>query len=915
MLFLQKTVIMGILTFILSTLAASTVLFKTLPLEETGLNVATICQDSTGNMWYGGIDCLTKYDGKRYTHFKHGPEIHDCDPDTHIYSVICSKNGQVLVAHINGLSVYNSEDLSFDSLPSPFGSVTSIIQVSENEYLVIAGRRLWIFDYERQLFTQSKLPEELLAVSASAIYNDNGDIYICSDNGNVYLTSAQFNYTKIIARINCKVNCILKDSDRLWAGTEGEGLWEVSGHPKKMEQWSTDIVKSLCLDRNGSLWVGTKNGLKILENGRFHTFHYEYYTPGSISHDSICDIFRDQQGTMWLGTYYGGVCYHSLQSTQFKSIVSKPGTNELSGNVISDIVEDRDGSLWIGTNSGGLNHMRADGLFEHISSGGDNPVDVKCIYISAATGRVYVGADRSEILVLDRKASALKPLGKGGPQNVYGCYAIVGNNRGGFFAGGSDGLYEFDEKTGYFSKLYVSDDISNIKSMMLDSQGILWIGKKYGVTALETKNGKVLELPAELSAIQYVEDFLEDKLGMIWMATDSGVYIYDHSAQTVSTFSERDGLPDHVVHGIEQDSSGIFWISTDNGLCRLDNSTGSTWTFTTADGLLDNRFTPFAHCNTRRGELYFGSLRGIISFNPLEVSMHSELVDPVISGMEVNGAWRSVNTNRVVLKPDERDIAFIFSCQDYVSADNGKFFYKLDGVDADWCEAGKDWRAVYLALRPGDYAFRLKYQNSAGQSSDSQALIHMRIRAPWYKTSAARIILAILSVLAFFALFIWMLSRKDKQYKAQIKRERSELLRSFSLDFVKLGANKNTDNSGVENRNFNESDEALMRRAMNVAKENLANPDFSIDDFAAQMLMSRSNLNIRMKALFGVSPLDFVKTVRFNEACRLLLEGKYNVAEISYRVGFATPSYFTAAFRHFMGCTPSQWLKDNKKSL
>ncbi|MBQ7709208.1 MAG: helix-turn-helix transcriptional regulator, partial [Bacteroidales bacterium] len=57
----------------------------------------------------------------------------------------------------------------------------------------------------------------------------------------------------------------------------------------------------------------------------------------------------------------------------------------------------------------------------------------------------------------------------------------------------------------------------------------------------------------------------------------------------------------------------------------------------------------------------------------------------------------------------------------------------------------------------------------------------------------------------------------------------------------------------------------------------------------------------------------FVKTVRFNEACRLLKEDKYNVAEISYRVGFSTPSYFTAAFKQFMGCTPREWVKKDRK--
>jgi AraC-like DNA-binding protein len=43
------------------------------------------------------------------------------------------------------------------------------------------------------------------------------------------------------------------------------------------------------------------------------------------------------------------------------------------------------------------------------------------------------------------------------------------------------------------------------------------------------------------------------------------------------------------------------------------------------------------------------------------------------------------------------------------------------------------------------------------------------------------------------------------------------------------------------------------------------------------------------------------------------MESKYSVAEISYMVGFTTPSYFTAAFRHFMGCTPSEYVRQNGK--
>lgn len=899
--------------FLISILLAGTLSFRALPLEDTGLNVATICQDASGNMWYGGIDGLIQYDGKRYFHFKDSALPEASDPDSHIYRLLCNSNGSVWAAHINGLSVFDTGSQSFSSFPSPGGSLTGLVQMTGQTYLLIAGRQLWLFDYVKKGFSREGIPEELLAKEVSALYDENGTIYIGTADGTVYSAIQQLRRLQVVARIGCRVNCILRDGDRLWAGTEGDGLWEISGTPRKVGTRSTDYVKCLCLDRNGLLWVGTKNGLKILEDGKFRVFHYEYYKPDSISHDSICDIFMDRQGTMWLGTYYGGVCYYTPNSSQFQSIASKPGTNELSGNVISDIVEDADGSLWIGTNSGGLNHLLPDGRFEHIGSEGGNPVDVKCIYKSPRTGKLYVGADRSEILLLDSRRKSLKPLGAGGPHSGYGCYAIVDNLRGGFYAGGSDGLWEYNEKDGHFSKIFITEDVSNIKSMKLDSRETLWIGKKYGVTALETKTGKVLALPDLLSSIQYVDSFLEDTSGRIWMSSNSGVYVYDPVTGTIDQFTEKDGLPDHVVHGIEQDSAGVLWISTDDGLCRLDPSDGSTWTFTTADGLLDNRFTPYAHCRKRDGRIYFGSLHGIISFDPLAVTMHSEMVPPVISSIEINGVRRSITEDRIVLKPTERDIAFLFSCPDYISGDNGRFYHMLEGADANWIPSGKDRRAVYHSLRPGEYTFRLRYCNSTGVSSDGEAMLSVRLRAPWYMTYAARTGAVLLLVCLMIVLFVWQLNRKETEYKARMAKAHSALLRELSLEFVSIGANRAGGQEAGVTRNFNDSDEDFMRQAMKVAKKNIDNPDFSIDDFATAMLMSRSNLNLRIKALFGVSPLDFVKTVRFNEACRLLKEDKYNVAEISYRVGFSTPSYFTAAFKQFMGCTPREWIKKDRK--
>ena len=55
--------------------------------------------------------------------------------------------------------------------------------------------------------------------------------------------------------------------------------------------------------------------------------------------------------------------------------------------------------------------------------------------------------------------------------------------------------------------------------------------------------------------------------------------------------------------------------------------------------------------------------------------------------------------------------------------------------------------------------------------------------------------------------------------------------------------------------------------------------------------------------------IDFIHKIRFNRACQLLQEGKYNVSEISFMVGYNTPSYFAARFKKYIGCLPTEYGK------
>ena len=111
---------------------------------------------------------------------------------------------------------------------------------------------------------------------------------------------------------------------------------------------------------------------------------------------------------------------------------------------------------------------------------------------------------------------------------------------------------------------------------------------------------------------------------------------------------------------------------------------------------------------------------------------------------------------------------------------------------------------------------------------------------------------------------------------------------------------------------FNAMDEELLKRAMSVVEKNMDNIEFSTDEFARCMNMSRSNLHLKMKAITGESTIDFIRKIRFNEACRLLKDGRYTIAEVSSMVGFNTPSYFATSFKKYIGCLPTEYIKKQK---
>lgn len=115
----------------------------------------------------------------------------------------------------------------------------------------------------------------------------------------------------------------------------------------------------------------------------------------------------------------------------------------------------------------------------------------------------------------------------------------------------------------------------------------------------------------------------------------------------------------------------------------------------------------------------------------------------------------------------------------------------------------------------------------------------------------------------------------------------------------------------------NELNDRFLKDIIDIARKNVGNEKFSRDDFAMAMNISPSLLYKKTKALTGLSPTDFIKSVRLEYALKLLKQKKYSITEVSELCGFSNVGYFGTVFRRYYGKSPSQvkQIAAKKKSL
>ncbi len=110
-------------------------------------------------------------------------------------------------------------------------------------------------------------------------------------------------------------------------------------------------------------------------------------------------------------------------------------------------------------------------------------------------------------------------------------------------------------------------------------------------------------------------------------------------------------------------------------------------------------------------------------------------------------------------------------------------------------------------------------------------------------------------------------------------------------------------------------DEQFMEKVMAYMEEQMDNAELTIDEFAEQLMLSRTIFYRKLKSIVGLTPVDFIREIRIKRAVQLIDSDEYNFSQVAYMTGFNDPKYFSKCFKKVIGITPSEYKERKKTTL
>lgn len=823
-----KTIILALLLFSDEPIRGQSYDFRHYQVENGLSNNATICclQDKKGFLWFGTKDGLNRFDGYTFKIFRSNRDDSGSIGNNFIHSLYEDRNGVLWVGTENGLYRYNAATENFSLLQGTIdGPITSITMDGKGSLWFILGFTLFKYNEDKPLLSYDTnnyfeatsvctSPDGTLWVSTSdryiEKYNTAFDSFVSYDVFNHSAMAGSKWIEKIYAPSD---GTILIGTSR-----QGAKLFDVvTSSYKDILAYNPDgteiFVRNFIQTADDEYWIATESGIFIYstKTTRIINLQKAYTDPYSISDNAVYAFCKDKEGGIWACTYFGGVNYYPKQHTAFKKYFPLATGNTLSGNVVREIHQDNDGNLWIGTEDAGLNKLNLQtGMFTHfLPTGSKGSISYTNIHgLLVNDNELWIGTFEHGLDIMNiSTGKVVQHYAAGNDEHALKSnfiYCISKKKNGDIMLGTTIGAYLYNRAGNNFIALPGLPLRNWYTSLLEDENGIIWAGT-YGnglhfYNTRTKKTGNFSYDPANIYSISSnrVNSIFEDHHKNLWLATEGGLCRYNTEKNNFKTYSTKDGLPSNFILSVLEDNRNNLWISTSKGLVCFNPATEKIITYTTENGTLNDQFNFNAAYKDPSGRMYFGSVKGLISFHPDDI-IKDAFVPPVyITSLQVFNQELQIAakgsplqksilyTNKIILDHDQSSLSIGFAALSYTAPEMSEYAYKMEGLDKNWTYLKRNRTAYFTHLSPGTYVFKVKATNSSGEWNGQETMLTIEILPPWWVSNWAYI-LYIAAGLVILRLIVWNYHKtneaKNKRKFELLAIEKEKEIFKTKIDF------------------------------------------------------------------------------------------------------------------------------------
>jgi signal transduction histidine kinase/ligand-binding sensor domain-containing protein len=797
-------------------------------------NIVAVFQDHCGFMWFATGEGLSRYDGNSFVVYKNNPDDPGSLSHNFIRDLVEDDHGYLWVAAHPGVNKFDpTTERSTRYLHNPNNSnsldsdaVWRITRDSRGYLWLAEDSGLDKFDPATETFTHYRNDNtgHFVGRIDHIIEDSNREIWFVGELGLFHLDVRTGQILRPAASIkDLAAKYMYEDkAGNFWmlAHSPIAGLVKYDRHAERMTEYplgagSSELESSTLLDdgENG-FWVPSNLGLYYFDRRTEHftrRFQHDDTNPNSLSDNSVVPIYRDRAGLIWVGTQNGGLNILNFRQEQFGHYTHRPADpDSLSPGTATAIYQEPNGVLWVGLFPRALDRLdRKTGKITHVVPGPENENNLSkggdlSSICKDTRGYLWIGGWGAGLDRLDERTGQFEHY-RHKPDDPHSLMtdnvvSIYGDPSGQLWVGQYGGVSRFDPGANQFINYRLGPDESaglayTVSTFHRDHTGTLWLGTWGGVLSrFDDKTKSFVSYPPDQRDPHRLQGgsigaIHEDRAGRLWLASGLGLYWFDRQNETVTRYTENQGLPSNDLMGILEDAAGRLWISTKSGISRFDPKTETFRNYDVSDGLLSNDFSRSCHQQGQKGEMLYCGSNGVTTFFPENIRDNSYVPPVVIASLKIFNRPVPIGAHSVLKKAipyvdsltlSYRDnvFSFEFAALSYANSHKNRYRYKLENFDPSWSEVDSKQRlATYTNLDPGKYVLRVQGSNSDGVWNEQGVSLTIFITPPWWNTTWFRVLCACLVLALLWAAYQWRLRQLRNQFEITLNARVGERTR------------------------------------------------------------------------------------------------------------------------------------------